>query len=283
MAAPRTNATAVLLPDGRVLVARGAGDGGVATLASAELYDPRTGAFTPTGSLATARAFGTMTLLGDGRVLIAGGGNDQDRLELKTAELFDPKTGTFSSTGSLATGRGSAAAALLPDGRVLVAGGAISLDANTETDTASAELYDPAAGTFSTTGSMATQLEGRAATLLIDGRVLVAGGRGLGDLIEGSRSAEIYDLTTGTFSPAGSMSAPMAGPDAIGLADGRVLVVGDRGAAELYDSLRGTFSPAGAMIERRTGGTATILTNGQVLIIGGTVGTTPISSAELFR
>jgi hypothetical protein len=284
MAAPRTNATAVLLPDGRVLVAGGYGSAGVATLATAELYDPRTGTFTPTGSLATARALGTMTLLGDGRVLMAGGGNDRDRFELKTTELFDPKSGTFAPTGALLTGREGAAAALLPDGQVLVAGGAISVDSNTGTFTSSAELYDPANGTFAATGSMATALEGRAATLVIDGRILLAGGRGLGNLIEGSAAAELYDPTTGMFIRTGSMGTPMAGPAAIGLADGRILVVGELGAAALYDSLRGTFSPAGAMITPRYGAMTTILGNGQVLIAGGTFGGQhPVQSAELFR
>ena len=108
-----------------------------------------------------------------------------------------------------------------------MAGGAISINTDTGTFTSSAELFDPQAGTFGPTGSMATALEWRSATLLIDGRVLVAGGRGLaalagGDLLNGSVSAELYDPTTGLFSATGVMRSPRAGPRAIGLVDGRV-------------------------------------------------------------
>ena len=211
LVAPRVSATAVLLADGRVLIAGGNGtDGnaGIAALASAELYDPQTGTFTATGSMQTARVSCTMTVLADGRVLMAGGSNDHDRLELASAEVYDPTTGTFAAAGSMAIGREGAAAALLPDGRVLVAGGAVSVDASTGTITASAELFDPATGTFGPTGSMAMPLEWRAATLLIDGRVLVVGGRGLGSMLDGSVSAELYDPGPAGSRPPGSCVAP---------------------------------------------------------------------------
>jgi hypothetical protein len=71
--------------------------------ASAELYDPKTGTFSPTGSMATARHLYTATLLLDGRVLVAGGSNGNDAGDLASAELYDPKTGAFSLTGPMAT------------------------------------------------------------------------------------------------------------------------------------------------------------------------------------
>jgi hypothetical protein len=186
--------TVTLLADGRVLIAGGVVDMGVCS-ASAEIFDPRTDTFSPTGSM-TAPRCGTATLLRDGRVLMMGGVPGVITLE-SSAEIFDPKTGTFSSTGSPANSWTGQTATLLTDGRVLVAGG---YDDEHGLARASAELYDPATGTFSPTGSMAVARDGHTATLLADGRVLVTGGWDVLDAF--LTSAEIYDPTTGTFSPA---------------------------------------------------------------------------------
>ena len=155
--------------------------------------------------MTTPREDHTATLLADGRVLITGG-NDTDDHAVASAELYDPTTGTFSPTGSMATARGFHTATLLADGRVLIAGGDPAGWVADRPD-ASAEIYDPTTGTFSPTGSMATTRGFHTATLLADGRVLIAGGEnGAGSLA----SAELYDPTTGTFSPTGSMSTPRA-------------------------------------------------------------------------
>ena len=121
--------TATLLPNGKVLVAGGAGSSGN-YLASAELYNPASGSWTPTGSLANARYAHTATLLPNGKVLVAGGAGT-------STELYDPASGTWAVTGNLATGRLYHTATLLPNGKVLVAGG------DNIGSLASAELYDP--------------------------------------------------------------------------------------------------------------------------------------------
>ncbi len=120
--------TATLLPNGQVLVA-----GGAPYLASAELYDPATGTWAATGSMATTRAAHTATLLPNGQVLVAGGtGSDPT-----SAELYNPATGTWTATRSMSTGRAYHTATLLPNSQVLVAGGGATNGAYIDT----AELY----------------------------------------------------------------------------------------------------------------------------------------------
>lgn len=206
MATARGFHTATLLADGRVLVAGGdpAAWTDSAFLASAEIYDAKTGKFTPTGSMAFGRFEATATLLSDGRVLITGG-TTSDSSSLTAAELFDPKTGKFTLTGAMADGRVYQTATLLSDGRVLVAGGC---DSGREYSNcrflASAEIYDRKTGKFTATGSMSDKRVYHTATRLADGRILVAGGVGASTDPAPLASAELYDPTTGTFSPAGS-------------------------------------------------------------------------------
>jgi FecR-like protein len=158
----------------------------------AEIYDPATGAFSYVGEMAMPRADHTATLLANGQVLIGAGstGRSINEAVTETAELFDPATNRFTATGSMATPRHKHAAVRLRDGKVLVIGGA---DSRLRGFYNSAELYDPAAGKFSPTGvmSVARYKIREAAALLVDSRVLIAGG--------GTR-LEIYDPATGVFS-----------------------------------------------------------------------------------
>src|SRR5207302_6524747 len=164
--------TATPLPSGKVLVAVGDTSPFVATAtATAELYDPSSGSWSPTGSMGTARYIHTATLLPSGKVLVAGGFTPPGPPgETATAELYDPSTGSWSSTGSMGTARYGHTATLLPGGKVLVAGGFHDV-----MTTAAAELYDPSTGSWSSTGSMATASYLHTAALL-PGAVLVAGG-----------------------------------------------------------------------------------------------------------
>lgn len=219
MVIERAGNTATLLPDGRVLIAGGV-DRQENALASAEIYDPTTGKFTQTGSMTEPRGAHTATALRDGRVLIVGGGSGHypSQNVHRSAEIFNPATARFTSAGQMSVGRHKHAAILLRSGKVLIIGGSDNRDWHGQY--ASAEIYDPASGTFNATGAMDTarfKLPA-AVALLPNGRVLVAGGGAF---------AELYDETTGTFTKvAGSLGSARFFASATALAGGKALVTG---------------------------------------------------------
>ena len=233
-----------------------------------------------------------------GAVAIVGGVTN-------TAEIYDPVAQTFTQTGSMTVPRQGATATVLNDGRVLLAGGVQNIGFRSELS--SAELYDPIAGTFTATGSMRTAREGHTATLLRDGRVLVAGGSDNGT--HTLDSAELYDPSSGTWSFAGHMTVPRVAHVAVLLGNGSVLIAGggrgDRPGgyiayqnAETYNPEFAQFNPVHAhMKSDRVGAAAVMLDDGRALIVGGKSGQvltsfgpgtmslnsmTPLNTAEVF-
>jgi len=203
MARARSEHTATLLPNGKVLIVGGhTSTFDLSTvfkkqprfLATAELFDPATRAFTATGSMAGPKARHTATLLPNGKVLIVGGTAGSDHAPSGTAELYDPATGVFAPSGSLAKPRSEHTATLLPNGKVLITGGV----AEDGTPFASAKLYDPATGGIAPTGNLVHARSGHTATLLPDGKVLIVGGTDGRDQAHFG-SVEIYDPATGVF------------------------------------------------------------------------------------
>jgi hypothetical protein len=179
---------------------------------SAELYDPASGTFVPAGSMSAVRYDATATLLPNGQVLVAGG-SDSSGFSLGSAELYDPTGNTFRPV-VMVTPRSGQTATLLSDGRVLVVGG---LGAEGRGWEASAEIYDPLSGRFTTSGSLTIPRRKQTATLLPDGRVLIAGGEsdlsGIARMfptttseLSSLASAELFDPTSGSFSLTGSMT-----------------------------------------------------------------------------
>ncbi|HZX89479.1 MAG TPA: kelch repeat-containing protein [Rudaea sp.] len=266
----RFGAGDALLPDGKVLIAGGIRD---VNLATAETWDPTTGTFSQTANnLSVGRGYPTTTILANGKILFANGGDYNDGgAAVTAADIFDPTTGMFSATGSTHDARhGSTANLLLSTGKVLVAGGIMS---NVQTRLATAELYDPATGTFAYTGSMHEARDIAVAVRLQSGKVLIAGG-GDGSGVS-LNSTEIYDPATGTFAVGPTMVARRDDATATLLPDGKVLVVAGTnndicvGTAEIYDPTSNVFTASKSTISPRRFHTATLLPSGLVLIAGG--------------
>jgi uncharacterized protein YvpB len=282
MTVERFTHTATVLSGGsKVLIAGGWGKDLFNVNSSAELYDSFAQSFTATVSMQVARNRATAILLNDGRVLIVGGVTVNGLTN--TTEMYDPTSGSFLPNPSrMIAARQNPVLTLLQNGNVLVTGGAGYLGA-----LASTEIFDPTTNTFAATGSMNVPRFSHTASLLSNGKVLIAGGD---DGASISRtvysSAEIYDPVAGTFAYTTSMPAPRSVHTATRLSNGQVLIAGGYGvgylaSALVYDVSGASIVTTGSLTTARLLHTATLLPNGQVLIAGGSGGSA-LASAELY-
>jgi hypothetical protein len=287
--APRFDHTATALPNGKVLITGGNTTTAIVTnIQSAELYDPATGTFGPTGqvkryfdpesnifwkqgTMNAVRAKQTATLMANGKVLIAGGADASDKAQ-NSVEVYDPATGKFANVAPMNSHRKEQDAVLLTNGTVLVVGG---VDASGQV-LANAEIFDPTTNRFTLTtaafpgtgGNMSTGRYENSATLLNDGRVLLAGGSDSRTILN---TAELYEPSRGSFiCVAGPAGAPGAGcnPSMVAgqnlgsaalLANGEVLIAGGfalnglLNKAELYNPRAGSFASVADLLKARQG------------------------------
>jgi len=301
MQVTRAYHTATLLPSGKVLVAGGLNISNGVTTNTAELFDPVTETWSSAGTFNQARQSATATLLNNGKVLIVGGYNSSNTGGLASANLYDPSTNSWSTTANLATARHDQTATLLQNGLVLVAGG-ISATSTPQNGTypVNTELFDPdgngGVGTWTATGDLTKGRSGHSATLLTDGRVLVAGGYNNYQLPNGSDSnlagVEIYDPDLGTWTAGASLNTARSTHRAALLPDGEIIVVGgaisgtvSTATTEIYNPTGNSWTAGPSMSVGRSVHRTTLLPGGRLLVTGGTTydgsQTTYLDSAEL--
>jgi len=296
LATARTDHTATLLANGKVLVAGGVNGIGIGskTLSSCQIYDPSTGVWAATGSLKTARWGHAAVLLNSGEVLVTGGVGSNTN-DLSTCEIYNPHTGVWTMTGSHATPRANHPATLLPSGKVLVTGG---WNYESGAATSTCEIYNPATGHWTSTGSLLTERYNHAAILLSSGKVLVAGGVDTtGD--NTLSDCEIYNPAKGAWTKTGRLATARSAP-AILLPGGNVLIAGgwslhslpDLSSCEIYNPAKGVWTKTGSLHTARVSGLdgMNLLPCGKVLLSGGAVTSgqggmeiSPLSSCELYN
>jgi alpha-tubulin suppressor-like RCC1 family protein len=252
-----------------------------------------------TGDMAYGRFYHRALDLGGGRILATGGcsaGICSGDLRLAScptvltfAEVLDLESRTWSVVGETVVPRYLHAAESLPDGRVLVAGGC--MDSGCAEPTAEVELYDPAAGGFTSTAALAEARAGSGSAHLDDGRILIAGGCTLSGC---SPLTELYDPASGHFA-SGALSLQARGrATTTKLADGRILMAGGcatigcesvLASAEVYDPKTDRWAVAGPMSTARAGHAAAPLPDGRVIVAGGCADigcATVLASSEFF-
>jgi len=271
-----------LLPDGTVFIAGGAADGH--HVATAEIYTPSytggKGSFkVVAGTLGTGRWRGAHGLLPDGKVLLMGGAaatSGGGSMHLNSAELYDPVANTFNGSYTMSLARGNWCRFVMTGyGFGVVFGGIDVMGESTNT-------YDiwkirkPATAKFDALPSPMGDFRAKlTATLLPDGKILIAGGYKTSPSLSHA-TAEIYDPISGLIAPTGAMIDRRQCHNAVALTDGTVLLVGGNNetgtslnSAEIYHPTTGQFLLTAGMTEARTCAMSTLLPNGKVLVAGG--------------
>lgn len=252
------------------------------------------------GDLNEARNATHAVLVGTGEVLVVGSdymtswlsacGASTDGSD--SVELGDPTAGVWETTTGLPSLRDAPAVVPLPDGRALITGGAAGENVDWSANS-STYVFDPTSRRWSRSGLMNTARTLTAATVLLDGRVLVAGGLYLdrkfpeqARVLDGS---EVWNPRSGAWSRSGRLAKPRFGASAVTLADGRVLIVGgvasrasapiEQASAEVYDPASGRWSAAGRLASARSGFALVALPDGGALVAGGfgRVGTSAVA------
>lgn len=292
---PRMAHVAALLPDGKVLISGGTNYAEV--YKDSEIYDRTTGQFTAGPEMKYPRREHVATRMSDGRILITGGmqllGSGYGAT--MNTELYDPGTNSFVELARLNTGRYRHTATLLANGRVLIVGGRDNnCTINCEYHALrTAEIYDPASNLYSYTGEMSVGRFNHTATLLPNGKVLILGGETTDEIPGGTdqvSTAEIYDPSTGLFTPAGNLVAGRSQHSAVMLNNGKILLAGGlapsglpTNTSEVFDPKSNSSAQGPLLNELRARNTATKLNSGEVLIAGGHTSGQAVNSAEIYR
>lgn len=256
----RRRHAAALLPSGKVLIA--GGRDAAATVASAEIFDPATQTFGTAPSLAEPREGASAVVFASGAVLVAGGGSNGN--PLASAEVYTSVEPAWTDGPQPPADRILEASVRMPSGRVLIIGGW------TGTTMDDVWAYDPVANQFEKKASMGTPRLWHTATLLLDGRVLVAGGST--DFGNSMASSEIYDPVSDTWTPAGAMPSPRMDHTAELLPDGSVMAVCgddyDGYSAVRFDPATSSWSAVASTLGWHASCRAMLLDSGKVLLVG---------------
>jgi hypothetical protein len=289
----RRGHTATVLADGSVLIAGGEASGGIVT--SVERFVPATRTFTrEEASFVVGRAHHTASVLPDGRHLVTSGSDNVNTVG--SNELFDSDSGLFMTLpASLLELRAGHTATVLHDGRVLIAGGRqpAALGSTEAFDGQFATLFKPrfdsGGGQFlSLSSQLVEPRSDHTATLLPDGRVLIAGGQNDSGFLT---SVEVFDPAANAFVLlAATLPVARAGHSATLLPDGRVLLLGGRNtsgyldAALVFDPATNSFAEAQERLALpRAHHTATLLYYGEILIAGGDTAAGPSAHTEFVK
>jgi N-acetylneuraminic acid mutarotase len=248
-----------------------------------EIGDPKTKVWRKTTSLRSRREAPVLVGLRDGRAMLTGGetGESDGNVSYSSTYVFDPADRSWTRSGLMNTARSNPAGVLLADGRVLVGGGRYIDQAHALRMLDSSELWDPASGTWSRTGSLGDPRVGASAVTLEDGRVLIVGGVASPESVPVEQaSTEVYDPVSGRWSSAGSLATARSGFALVALADGGALVVGGFGGpgtttferlstVERFDPVSNTWSAAATLRVPVAGASGVRLADGRVLLAGG--------------
>lgn len=252
----RVEHTASLLSNGKVLIAGGRRPSGGLFQTVAELYNPVTHTWQDTGMMLTERAGHKAVTLNNGKVLVVGG--EFSSPDLVTAEIYNPATGTWALTGSLNIFRQNFALVAMADGKAMAIGGYSDAPLNNGShgylDTT--EIYDPATGNWTLGPRLNYERSAAVATLLSDGKIMVAGGRGNVPYGTYVSNAEIYDPTSNTWTTQSEFVAPIVTlTGAVLLSNGKVLGI-DGISSEVFDPLSAT--PNNPVLQSAAGSSSTI-------------------------